>query len=104
MRNIDKLKEILKEKATKIRDNRAKLKMPETKYKDIIQSDLHYMKIDYRHHHISYCELRGKTRDQIEKPKSGNKPDEYMIEKIKLKYAWTPEEIKAYEERKAEAA
>jgi len=104
MRNIDKLKEILKEKATKIRENRAKLKLQETKHKDIIQSDLHYMKIDYRHHHIAYCELRGKSRDQIEKPETGNEPNEYLITEIKLKYAWTPEEIKAYEERQAEIA
>jgi hypothetical protein len=54
---------------------------------------------DYRHHHIAYCELRGRTRDQIEKPREDNKPNEYEINRIKTLYAWTPEEIAKYNER-----
>ena len=37
----------------------------------------------YRHMHIAYCELRGRTRDQIEKPREGNEPDEKLIQTIK---------------------
>ena len=38
---------------------------------------------EYRHSHIAYCELRGRTRDQIEKPREGNEPNESHIEAIK---------------------
>lgn len=49
--------------------------------------DLYYKCRDYRHCHIAYSELRGKTRDQIEKPKENNKPNEKDITQIKEKYA-----------------
>ena len=39
---------------------------------------------DYRHRHIAYSELRGHTRDQIEKPAEDNLPDEDLISKYKL--------------------
>lgn len=38
---------------------------------------------DFRHYHIAYCELRGKTREQIEKPRTDNKPNEKSIAAIK---------------------
>lgn len=44
---------------------------------------------DYRHHHIAYCELRGRTRDQIEKPGKYNQPDEKKIQAIKEAYSGT---------------
>jgi hypothetical protein len=47
----------------------------------------------YRHHHIAYSELRGKTRDQIEKPKENNKPNEKVIEKIKKDYFDEPQAL-----------
>lgn len=37
----------------------------------------------FRHQHIAYCELRGKTRTQIENPREGNEPSDYFIQKIK---------------------
>ncbi len=45
---------------------------------------------DYRHHHIAYCELRGRTRDQIEKPGKFNLPDEREIQAIKEAFGGTP--------------
>jgi len=33
----------------------------------------------FRHAHIAYCELRGRTRDQIENPRENNKPSESLI-------------------------
>jgi len=103
MRNIDKLKTYLKQTAVQIRETRAK-------YKEAQQANLirvankelfHLLCLseDYRHHHIAYCELRGKTRDQIEQPRDNNAPNEFKIKEIKNQYAWTPEEIAAYQER-----
>lgn len=37
----------------------------------------------FRHYHIAYCELRGRTRTQIEVPRDGNEPSEQLITKIK---------------------
>ena len=36
-----------------------------------------------RHQHIAYCELRGRSRDQIENPANNNKPDEDWVTRIK---------------------
>jgi len=38
---------------------------------------------EFRHWHIAYCEVRGRTRDQIEKPHESNKPSEFTILKYK---------------------
>ena len=55
-----------------------------TKYKlNYIPGGLSY---EFRHNHIAYCELRGRTRDQIEKPADCNLPNEVYIEKIKSKW------------------
>jgi len=51
-----------------------------------IMSELYHKSYEYRHRHIAYSELRGKTRDQIEKPKENNLPNEKAIEKIKKDY------------------
>lgn len=39
----------------------------------------------YRHEHIAYCEVRGRTRQQIETPKDDNKPNEEDIQEYKNK-------------------
>jgi hypothetical protein len=105
MKNIDTLKQLLKNKAEHIRSNRANARVLKQQGQGPIASGIHnglvYDGKDYRNHHIAYCELRGKTRDQIEKPKQDNPPSEYEIKRIKTLYAWTPEEILAYNERKA---
>lgn len=36
----------------------------------------------YRHNHIAYCQVRGRKREDIEKPRKGNEPDEGWIEDI----------------------
>ena len=53
----------------------------------------------FRHNHIAYCELRGRTRSQIEVPRDGNEPSESLIEKIKNEWnkkiiAWKEENEK----------
>jgi hypothetical protein len=84
MRNIQLLKQFVKDTASQIRA----IKLLKLQY-------------EYRHHHIAYCELRGRTRLQIEpKTREHNEPNENYIKQIKEKYAWTIEEIEAYKERK----
>ena len=103
MKNILRLKNELKTKAQIIREARAKLKTSQRKgsYTGSQQWGLETLKSDYRHQHIAYCELRGKTREQIEKyHRDDNAPNETVIAQIKETYAWTPEEIEAYEARK----
>ncbi len=41
----------------------------------------------YRSHHIAYAELRGKKRNQIERPLARNRPNEAEIARIKKQYA-----------------
>jgi len=48
--------------------------------------------IEYREYHIAYSELRGRTREEIEKPAEGNKPNEELIKKLKKWYGQPDEE------------
>ena len=81
--------------ATEIRETRKVLK--ETQRNNgaswKFQSRLHSMTKDYRHHHIAYSELRGKTREQIENPREDNLPSEDWIKEIKDKYWDEPQTI-----------
>jgi len=56
-----------------------------------IEFDIYKLKREFRHHHIAYCEMRGRTRLQIELPSEDNKPSEDYITKIKEE--WMEEEI-----------
>ena len=104
MSKIKELKNWLKEEGKKLRALKLETKNHQRKHNGDawkLQMSLAAAKRDYRHHHIAYSELRGKTRDQIECPRDDNYPDEAEIQRIKEQYAWSPEEIAAYEERKA---
>lgn len=105
MRNIDILKQWIKDTAKQIRIVKFQYKEAQRNGLITMSNSLLYqllkLQYDYRHHHIAYSELRGRTRLQIEpKVREHNEPNEEYIKQIKEKYAWTPEEIKAYEERK----
>jgi len=96
MKNIHKLKAELKTKAQTIRETRARLKEEQRNgsgYKaSTMQIGLLNLKRDYRHHHIAYSELRGRTREQIEQYcRNDNKPCENTIFSIKEQYAWEVE-------------
>jgi len=46
--------------------------------------DLGRLIYDFRHHHIAYCELRGRKREEIEsKTAPDNKADQDYIDRIK---------------------
>ena len=86
---IWELKQYLKDKAIGIRNIKDTIKstMRSGDYAGYMQGELNYkLKPDYRHHHIVYCELRGKTRDQIEKPGKDNLPNEGKIKEIESSY------------------
>ena len=40
----------------------------------------------FRHNHIAYCELRGRLRSEIEKPREGNEPSESLVDRIKKEW------------------
>jgi len=40
------------------------------------------LKREFRHKHIAYCLLRGRTLDEIERPAEDNKPDQTLIQEI----------------------
>jgi alpha-D-ribose 1-methylphosphonate 5-triphosphate diphosphatase PhnM len=105
MKNIQILKQFLKDTAKQIKIVRPQFKEAQrsgvffTYYGIHIQ--LKKLQYEYRHHHIAYCELRGKTRLQIEpKVREYHEPNESYVKLLKKKYAWTPEEIQAYEEKR----
>ena len=63
------------------------------------------MAYEFRHKHIAYCLLRGRTMEQIEqKVNDGNEPNHSYIKQLIEEYDWTPEEKKAFAERNAEKA
>ena len=84
------LKNLLKQKAIEIRIARNTFKDEQRKnhyygYVSMI-IELENMVWEYRHHHIAYSELRGRTRDEIERPREDNEPDESYIETVKEAY------------------
>lgn len=106
MNKIKELKQLLKEKASYIHNEREAARGFKREGDGLnahhIHNRLSYINgPDYRCYHIAYCELRGRSREQIEKPRENNLPNQYKIDQIKKQYAWTQEEINAFEERKA---
>ena len=93
MRKINELKLKIKEVAVEIKTAKAELSKAQKNRCSVNTTSkmmwtLHGKKDECRHLHIAYCELRGRTRDQIEKPKKGHEACESRIEKIKAQYAW----------------
>jgi hypothetical protein len=104
MKNIQTLKAFQKSLAEKIKTDNCNLrKSKKTNTSSYINSLFRGYSDGYifRHFHIAYCELRGKSRDQIEVPRENNEPNEKLIREIKEKYAWTESETTAYLERKS---
>ena len=82
---MKEIKEQLKGWATKIRqlkDTRKIDKRGDRQLSDI-EYDIHRLKWQFRHWHIVCSELRGRTREQIERPRENNLPDQRLIDSIK---------------------
>lgn len=83
---MQELKDLLKQKATEIRELRIETKEYQRKHGGCCngrQWKLQRMKQDYRAHHIAYSMLRGKTLDEIE---SNSNSTPYGYNSIKEKY------------------
>ena len=88
-KNLADLKTQLKEWAFSIKSNKPLFKQAQRDGSDLksdLEMQLWRLKFEYRHHHIAYCEMRGRTRDQIEKPGEFNKANEDRIAKVKEEY------------------
>jgi hypothetical protein len=87
-KTIFDLKQYLKPIAKKIRENKNRRKLDKRGDTPLweIESIIFDLRLNYRHHHIAYCELRGRIREQIEKPGEYNLPSESIIKKVKEKY------------------
>lgn len=92
MKKIYELKQILKDKAKYIKTSRNTARDFKQKGNGQKAHEIHLSLLSfsfvYRHYHIAYCELRGRTRDQIEKPLRANPLNEERIKKIKEEFAW----------------
>jgi hypothetical protein len=58
-----------------------------------LQLGIDRLRLRYRHKHIAYSELRGKTRAQIENPRENNYPDESLIQQYKDAYKEEPQTL-----------
>ena len=45
------------------------------------------LKWEFRHHHIAYCELRGRQYHEIERPSESNLPDRKFVDGIKTHWS-----------------
>lgn len=92
---IKELKSRLKELAVSIRTTKAMYKNCQrgvTPWADFYAFCKTQPSGDYRHIHIAYCLLRGKTYEQVEnKVHEGNEPNWALIETIMNQYREAPE-------------
>ncbi len=73
----------------KMQSDRSKSTEAKAPTENEIAKAMHHLwrtKYDYRHQHIVYCLIRGRSRDEIEQPKESNMPDETYIANILKRY------------------
>ena len=75
---MKKMKQELKELASEIRDTKPQRKLVHFTGKRTMghheaQYRVERLSSEYRHKHIAYCLMRGRTMDQIEQPAEDNK-------------------------------
>ena len=90
IKNIWTLKKELKQLAAELRTERAELKKEQREGKveaSIRQYTILKKRKNYRHRHIAYCLLRGRTYEQIESHcRQGNEPDQTLIQELISEY------------------
>jgi hypothetical protein len=79
------VKEEQKVRARTIRELKSSRKKDKRNGRELwhIERDINNFKWLFRHTHIVYCEMRGRTREQIECPRKGNKASQHKIDKLK---------------------
>ena len=78
-----KMKEELKQLAADIRNGKLGRKPKfrnNNNYND--WDNLSYNRFSFRHNHIAYCTIRGRSRQEIEVPRDDNLPNEGYINSI----------------------
>jgi hypothetical protein len=96
MKKIFELKEINKTLAKQIKEKKVDVKKTqrEGKYAGKLQYELLDLKWLYRKQHIAYCLLRGKSYEQIEKPRKENELNEEAWKQInQIKEAYHEEDV-----------
>jgi hypothetical protein len=53
-------------------------------YKD--HWNLAKLQSDFRHRHIAYCLIKGRSYEQIEQPKEGNEPDFQTVDRYQVEF------------------
>ena len=91
---LKETKEYLKKLAVEIRENKNCRKLSNCGNRKLseIEYTVFRLKYEFRHYHIAYCELRGRTREQIEIPSKSNPANQVYIDKIKKGIVKTYEE------------
>ena len=92
MKSIKEFKEEQKKGAEEIREYRLEVKKAQREHRfghnDPDPWTLYTKSQKWRHHHIAYCMLRGKTYEQVEqKVRDGNEPDMGLVESIMSNYS-----------------
>jgi len=82
MHPMTEKKEELKDMARKLRALKQARKPKNENYHPGINWEIYKLKRQYRHEHIAYCLVRGRTYEQIEQPKEENKIREDVWVKI----------------------
>jgi len=86
MSNLLNLKKYLKEQVVLIRATKVELKEYQRAnrgWDNNFFSTLYKLSQNYRHHHIAYSMLRGKSYESIEQPSKKGMPDFSLIKEIK---------------------
>lgn len=86
---LREVKEQLKVWAKEIRKHKRSRKQDKRNGRELweIESDIYHLKWDFRHHHIAYCEIRGRSREEIECPRKDNPASQHHIDRLKEKWA-----------------
>ncbi len=83
------LKQELKDLALyiKVKRNPTRKNLPTDQLNPGIKCSMTFASYEYRHKHIVISLMRGRTREQIEKPKENHLPNEKYISQLLEKYA-----------------
>lgn len=85
---MQKLKDLLAEKRTEIRNTKIDTKEYQRKHGGCcggLQWTLMSMRSDYRHHHIAYSELLGRKREEIEAKVTRGNEYPFQLNESKIK-------------------
>jgi hypothetical protein len=91
VKNIWTLKNELKQLASELRSDKAETKTAQKAGDSVKACTLQYKILrkrkTYRHKHIAYCLIRGRSYEQIEQHcRKGNEPDQNLIQELIREY------------------